>query len=58
MERYDQAAVDAFPNKFALRQEVCPGLLLIPLDKNASPLQGYPPTVCRWHPQGGEEFLV
>ena len=37
MERYDQAAVgyifDAFRNKFALRQEVCPRLLLLPLDK-------------------------
>ena len=37
MERYDQAAVgymiNAFLNKFALRQEVCPGLLLVPLDK-------------------------
>ena len=37
MERYDQATVgyifNAFRNKFVLRQEVCPGLLLIPLDK-------------------------
>ena len=37
MERYDQAAVgyviNASLNKFALRQEVCPGLLLVPLDK-------------------------
>ena len=37
MERYDQAAVGymfhSFPNEFAHRQEVCPGLLLIPLDK-------------------------
>ena len=37
MERYDQAAVGYIfgpvPNKFALRQEVCPGLLLVPLDK-------------------------
>ena len=37
MERYDQATVgyifNAFHNKFVLRQEVCPGLLLIPLDK-------------------------
>ena len=37
MERYDQAAVgyviNASLNKFALRQEVCSGLLLVPLDK-------------------------
>ena len=37
MERYDQAAVgyviNASLDKFALRQEVCPGLLLVPLDK-------------------------
>ena len=37
MERYDQAAVgyviNASLNKFALKQEVCPGLLLVPLDK-------------------------
>ena len=42
------------------------GVLLLPPGRDASPLQGYPPAVCRWYPfihlgeerQSGVNFLV